>query len=227
MGSEWAPLLSALAALGGTVVGGGLSLVGGALTSRKQSEDKRAELHQQVVSSSRDLVIGEIRTLLVAFDEFLQVLREAEDISAQRAAAIEKDRASEAFDRALRGAQRGVSLGEDTSPEFRSRPEFDLLFKEWRERVSHALPALQDAVSSVEIAVPARLASHAEAFLRHAESLVKSFTRSPRMFDVTGADLPEFTSARAALVREVRAWLFADEYLQAQPARPRSTRRTR
>lgn len=224
MGSEWAAPLSALAALGGAVIGGGLSLFGGALTSRRQSADKRAELHQQVVASSREFVIGEIRTLLVALDAFLQVLREAEDISAQRAAAVEKDRASEAMDRALRGAQNAISLGEIDSPQFRSRPEFDLLFKEWRERVRDALPTLQDAVSSVEIAVPAKLAFHAETFLHSAESLVKSFTRSPGMFPVTGADLPEFTRARAALVREVRTWLFADEYLQAHPAR--STRRT-
>jgi hypothetical protein len=52
MGAEWAAPLSALA---GAVIGGGLSLFGGALTSRRQSGDKRAELHQQMVASSRDL----------------------------------------------------------------------------------------------------------------------------------------------------------------------------
>lgn len=227
MGSEWAAPLSALAALGGAVIGGGLSLFGGALTSRRQSADKRAELHQQVVASSREFVIGEIRTLLAALDEFLQVLREAEAISAQREAAIEKDRTSEAVDRALRGPQRGISLGEDISPQFRSRPEFDLLFKEWRERVRNALPMLQDAVSSVEIAVPARLAVHAETFLLRAESLVKSFARAPGISPVTGADITEFTRARADLVGEVRAWLSADDYLQRPPDRARATRRTR
>lgn len=227
MGSEWAAPLSALAALGGAVIGGGLSLFGGALTSRRQSADKRAELHQQVVASSREFVIAEIRTLLVAFDAFLQVLREAEDITAQREAAIEKDRVREEVDRALRRPANEMERlldSMDFGPRFRSRPEFDLLFKKWRERVRDALPMLQDAVSSVEIAVPAQLAFHAETFLLNAESLVKSFARAPGISAVTGADLPEFTRARAALVREVRVWLFADEYLQAHPAR--STRRS-
>jgi hypothetical protein len=215
MGAEWAAPLSALA---GAVIGGGLSLFGGALTSRRQSGDKRAELHQQMVASSRDLVLAEIRTLLTAFDEFIQVHREAEDISAQRAAAIEQDEQDEALNRALRGGKREQhSLMEYADPAFRSRPEFDLLFKEWRERVRDALPRLEDAVSSVEIAVPARFSQHAETFLRAAESLVKSFDRST-IYHVETADVPRFTTVRAALVKEVRTWLFGDD--ESSRARP-------
>lgn len=55
MVAEW---VAPLSALGGAVLGGTLSLFGGALTARRQSADKRAELHQQTVESSRDLVIA-------------------------------------------------------------------------------------------------------------------------------------------------------------------------
>lgn len=204
MAIEWVAPLSALA---GAVVGGGLSFFNGALTSRRQSDDKRAELHQQTVASSRDLVIGEIRSVLAAFDEFMLVLRQADDISAQRAAVIEKEERAEAFDRAFNRGRREPSWMEDAGPQFRARPEFDRLFSEWRDRVTNALPRLRDAVSSVEIAVPVRFSQHAETFLRAAESLVNSFHR-PGMHDVQTADVPNFVTERAALVGAVRGWLF-------------------
>jgi hypothetical protein len=215
MAAEWVAPLSALA---GAAIGGGLSLIGGTLISRRQSADKRAELHQQTVENSRDLVIAETRALLTAFDEFLQILREADGISAQRAEAIAKEEREESFERAINPGRRKYSFMEDAGPWCRMRPEFDHLFDEWRERVTNALPDLQDAVSAVEIAVPARFSQHAETFVRNAESLVNSFHR-PGMYKVQTADVPKFVAGRAALVREVRSWLFAGD----EPSRPGQT----
>lgn len=50
----------------GAAVGGDLSLLGGALTSSRPSEDKWAELHQRSIAGFRDLVLGEVRALVGA-----------------------------------------------------------------------------------------------------------------------------------------------------------------
>lgn len=203
MATEWIAPLSALA---GAVIGGGASLFGSALTAHRASADKRTELRLQLVADSRELVLDEARTLIGAFDEFIQVLKKADAISAAQEAAIKDDQRAEELDRIMNPERPSLSMGD--SPRFRSRPEFDHAFREWSKEVEAAVPSLRSAVSSVEIAVPEVLWKHAQAFLRRADLLVTSFRPHGVIAGKTNA--VDFEADRQTLVSEIRTWLLLD-----------------